>query len=324
MDHANTGGYSFLGATLPLSRETYNKPALTFEEQLDQKLIPRGLVVPDRDRALRWLQRVGYYRLSGYLYPYRFSRSDDTFRAGASFDTAISVYKFDARLRLLMLQAIERIEVAMRTSVTYHLSHELGPFGHMEEAHFKPYIPAGPNNPARGLDFADFKGKARTNEKQSSEVFVSHYRANYDNESLPLWMLTEIISFGTLSRIVENLSDRQIQRLIARDLALSQTQLVSWMRCLCYVRNICAHHGRLWNRELSVKPELLQRWRMQGVTRDKLYVVLLVVLHLLHEIAPNCNWKERVSDHILSNQDIAVSAMHFPGDWYRIDPWKLI
>jgi abortive infection bacteriophage resistance protein len=307
-----------------LSKPTYNKPALTFEGQLDQKLIPRGLIVEDRDRALRWLGRVGYYRLSGYLYPYRVSPVDDNFRPSASFDTAVSVYKFDSQLRLLLLQAIDRIEVAMRTSVTYHLSHALGPFGHMDQNHFKPYVPATTTSDSVGLDFAEFKRKAKNDERQSSEEFVGHYRNKYDNDDLPIWMLTEVISFGTLSRITENLQDKQIQRRIARDFALSQTQLISWMRCLCYIRNLCAHHSRIWNRPISVKPELLPKWRIQGITRDRLHVVLLVMLHLLQEIAPDCGWKGRMADHLLSNMEVSLSAMHLPDDWYRREPWKLI
>jgi abortive infection bacteriophage resistance protein len=300
----------------------YNKPALTYEQQLDLKLIPRGLVIEDRARALGWLRRVGYYRLSGYLYPYRVSAVDDNFRAGATFDTAVSVYKFDCELRLLLLQAIDRIEVAIRASITYHLGHELGPFGHMSPASYKPYVPPiVPGSSGQGLDFKDFGGKVVHAEKQSSEVFVAHYRAKYSNPDLPVWMLTEIVSFGFLSRLTENLIDKQIQRKIARDFGLSQSQLLSWLQSLCYIRNVCAHHGRLWNRTLSVKPELLPKWRKQGVTRDRLYVVLLMMLHLLEQIAPQSQWKRRMRDHLLSNMDVSLSAMNCPGDWYQREPW---
>lgn len=302
----------------------YNKPALSYEQQLDQKLIPRGLVVEDRTRALDWLRRVGYYRLSGYFYPYRVSTTDDNFRPGATFDTAVSVYKFDCELRLLLLQAIDRIEVAIRASITYHLGHELGPFGHMDSANYKAYVPPPtPGMSALGLDFKDFCGKVVSAEKQSSEVFIAHYRAKYSNPDLPVWMLTEIVSFGFLSRLTENLVDKQIQRKIARDFGLSQSQLISWLQSLCYLRNVCAHHGRLWNRTFSVKPELLPRWRKQGVTRDRLYVVLVMIVHLLDEIAPRSKWKQRMGDHLLSNMDVSLSAMHCPEDWYRREPWHL-
>jgi abortive infection bacteriophage resistance protein len=281
------------------------------------------LIVADRERALYWLRRIGYYRFSGYLFPYRISPDHDNFRTGSTFEDAVAVYKFDCELRLLLLQAIDRIEVAMRASVTYHLGHEIGPFGHMDGSNFKPYIPQTPTSGARGLDFGEFSRRVVSHEKQSSEVFITHFRAKYSDPYLPVWMLTEIVSFGTLSRITENLRDKQIQRKIARDFNLSQDQLISWLKCLSYIRNVCAHHGRLWNREFSIKPELLPRWRAQGVTRDRLYVVLLMMLHLLEEVVPKSQWKRRMAEHLLSTKQVPLSAMHCPDDWYRSIPWKI-
>src|SRR5437763_462945 len=104
--YANTGGYSFSQNTVTKIR--YTKPALSYEQQLDTKLIPRGLIVDDRERALRWLRRVGYYRLSGYFYPFRVSPTDDNFRPWTHFEAGVSLYKFDCHLRLLLMQAIDR------------------------------------------------------------------------------------------------------------------------------------------------------------------------------------------------------------------------
>jgi abortive infection bacteriophage resistance protein len=302
-------------------KTTYNKPALTYEQQLDDKLIPRGLVVRDRTAALRWLRRIGYYRLSGYLYPYRISPTHDNFKPGASFDDAVSMYKFDCHLRLLMLQAIDRIEVGIRASATYHLGHNLGPFGYTEQKNFKPYAVATSTAPAQGLDFPAFLRRVRDDERNSSEVFIDHYRANYSNSDLPIWMMTEIISFGTLCRLIENLVDKNLQRMVARDFGLSQSQLISWLRTLLYIRNVCAHHGRLWNRTISVKPELLPKWRLQGVTRDRIYVILLMTEKLISEIAPNAKWKARLVALIEANPQADRVAMQFPADWQTKAPW---
>jgi len=171
---------------------------------------------------------------------------------------------------------MDLIEVAFRASITYHLGHEQGPFGYMDTSQFKPCLPATADAPAEGINISKFRERLMSAEKQSSEMFICHYRAKYSNSILPIWMLTEIISFGTLSRITESLLDREIRRKIARDFGLSQDQLISWLRSLRYIRNVRAHHGRLWNRPLSVKPELLPKWKAQCVTRDRLYVVLLM------------------------------------------------
>lgn len=104
----------------------YKKSALTFAEQLAQ-LQKRGLAVEDSELAMRYLERVGYYRLMGYLYPFRKTASDD-FAADTSFEAAVELYEFDQKLHGLVLDAICHIEVAVRTAVTYDMGHAYGPF----------------------------------------------------------------------------------------------------------------------------------------------------------------------------------------------------
>lgn len=94
-------------------------------------------------------------------------------------------------------------------------------------------------------------------------------------------------------------------------------RLISWLRCIADIRIVCAHHGRLWNREISVKPELLPRWRGEAVNREKLYVVLVVVEHLIRKIAPESSWKGRLTEHLLSHIEVPLTAMRCPDDWYR-------
>jgi len=90
----------------------YLKAALSFPDQLAQ-LQQRGLHVTDPDRALHWLRRVSYYRLSAYFLPFK---NGESFRPGTEFNDVAGLYIFDRKLRLLVLDAIERIEVALRTS----------------------------------------------------------------------------------------------------------------------------------------------------------------------------------------------------------------
>jgi abortive infection bacteriophage resistance protein len=114
----------------------YGKPALSYQQQVTL-LTNRGLDCCDQDRTVEWLQRIGYYRLSAYFIPFRITGTDD-FRAGTRIDQIIDLYKFDCGLRLLVLQALDRIEVGVRAIITYHLSHELGAFGYTDPANFKP------------------------------------------------------------------------------------------------------------------------------------------------------------------------------------------
>jgi abortive infection bacteriophage resistance protein len=171
----------------------YNKPALSYEDQLNL-LVSRKLTCSDRARALEWLKRIGYYRLSAYFIPFRTIGSDD-FLAGTTLDSVVDLYKFDGNLRLLVMQAMDRIEVAVRGSITHHMAHTLGPFGYADANNFDPTY-----------KHAELLRTIAREEKRSAELFVDHYRGKYTSEPhLPIWMATELVSFGALSMMYANL-----------------------------------------------------------------------------------------------------------------------
>jgi abortive infection bacteriophage resistance protein len=298
----------------------YTKPALTYEQQLDL-LDSRGLTIPDRDRALHWLRRKGYFRLSAYFLPFKVHNTD-RYIAGATFTDIIKLYKFDAHLRLLLIKAIDRVEVALRASITYHFGHVLGPFGYTNAANFTPHVPSsGVGIPATGFDHVFLMRRIDSEISQSKEEFVRHYRLKYTSEvHLPIWMLTELMPFGTLSKMTEGVK-KSLRKQIAKDFEISQSQLTSWMETLTYIRNICAHHGRLWNRELSLKPELTREWKAAGISNTRIYCVFLVLAHFLHFASPRSRWKDMLMMTIFENPHIDLAAMGFPAKWYASEPW---
>ena len=107
-------------------KRQYNKPPLTFDEQLNRLLV-RGLIVENRELALSTFSTISYYRLSAYWYPFRQRNADgkatDNYISNTKFEEPLALYEFDRQLRLLVLDAIERIEVALRTKIThfYHI-----------------------------------------------------------------------------------------------------------------------------------------------------------------------------------------------------------
>ena len=105
----------------------YTKPALSFEQQADQ-LIQRGLIA-DKEKLVQRLEATSYFRLSGYLYPFREPGSDH-FREGTSLESVWKCCLFDQRLRTLLLDAIEAIEVFTRTQLAYYFAHQHGPFSY--------------------------------------------------------------------------------------------------------------------------------------------------------------------------------------------------
>lgn len=298
----------------------YTKPALTYDQQI-LLLQARGLRITSNEEALHWLARIGYYRLSAYFIPFK-EHNQDKFLPDATFQMVLDLYQFDARLRLLTMQAIDMIEVSVRAALTYRLGHDLGPFGYVDPSSFSPFVPSkGPGLPSRGFDHNDFMAKLRREIAQSKEEFVGHYQRKYTSEiHLPIWMATELLTFGTVSKMAAEIP-KGTRKQLARAYGISQSQFVSWLHCLVYVRNVCAHHGRLWNRELSLKPELLTEWGVSSSVAGRMYGVCLVLHHLLKHINPAFRWKEGLE--VLMEQYPGVNrvAMRFPSGWNTQAPW---
>lgn len=288
----------------------YTKPALTFDQQLD-RLRERGLTIHDPARATHWLRKVSYYRLSAYCLPFK---DADKFRPGTTFDQIAGLYIFDRKLRLLVMDAIERIEIAARTSITYEIAHTHGPFGHADSVNFDPKF-----------NHAEFMKELALEEKRARETFVAHFRAKYAEEPhLPVWMATELMSLGAVSKLYVALQPKIKQR-IADDFGVDKQFLVSWLHVLSYVRNICAHHKRLWNRELAVKPKLPSRcrqWPHQVPDNGHLYAVLVVMRHMLGIVSPNCKWRERLFCLLDEHQAVPLDAMRFPANWRTLALWR--
>ena len=291
----------------------YTKPPLTFEQQLDQ-LIDRGLSVPDRQVALHALERISYYRLSGYWRP--FKSSGETFEAGASFDVALSLYEFDRRLRLLVMDAIERAEIAVRTAVTYELAHRYGAFGHTD-----------PGNFWSGFKHGDYIASAEVEAKRARETFIDHYKTKYEGfPTLPIWMATEVISLGGLSRLYSGMK-KPDQTSIASAYGIHPPVLGSWLHTLTYVRNVCAHHSRLWNRVLGIRPKLPRNerdWFPPHVPHnDRLWVVLLILRRLMYHHHQGGDWQgdiERLVEPFVVDGRWRA-AMGFPDAWREHPVW---
>jgi abortive infection bacteriophage resistance protein len=294
----------------------YTKPSLTFDQQADL-LINRGLVVTDKKSLLIHLSNVSYYRLSAYWYPFR--QADDTLKPGTSFEMIWRRYTFDRQLRLLVMDAIERVEIAVRTQLINTFTLKYGAFGHLNPANL-PKI----NNDKR----IELIHKIRDEAIHSQERFVEHYRQKYRKENdLPLWMAVELMTFGMLFTLFRGI-ESEIKRNVAAVYGISAEVLDSWLLCLNQVRNICAHHGRLWNRTLGIKPAIPRRnkhpqWHTPvEVGNERLFAVLTLLRYLIAYVAPLSHWPDRVEKLLENYSDIPLAPMGFPREWKDCPIWK--
>jgi len=297
----------------------YRKQPLTFEQQAD-RLIERGLSA-DHPALIRCLSEVNYYRLSGYWYPFR-KPAEETFQPGTTLELIWDRYIFDRQLRVLTMDAIERIEVAIRTAVTNELTLRHGAFGHLDRSNL-PNISV--NRHRKMLE------KIQAEQDRSHEVFVAHYNSKYTSETnLPLWIAVELMSFGTVLTLFRG-SESVVKRNVATRYDISDDVLNSWLLSLNTVRNVCAHHGRLWNRSLGT-PIMIPRGRKHPDWHDpvelggnprRMFAVLSVLAYLVSRIAPQSKWRKRLV-HLWESKhtSIPIADMGFPENWKDSPIWK--
>lgn len=318
-DDADHGGFFMFAFRTAAMLKAYEKPPFTFEQQLE-RLSERGLSIDDWDYALYKLKTINYYRLSAYCRPFRVGNSPSSaprrFVPGARFEEVIKLYEFDRRLRLMVMDAIERIEIHVRALMTYHLGHKYGTFGHADASNFHPKF-----------DHSDWLQKIKDQARRSSDVFIAHYEGKYSGfPVLPIWMTAEVISLGSLSFAYKGLKSED-KKAIYGQLGLRDNRLGDWLHQLTYVRNVCAHHSRLWNRELSIHPRAVRDpvWKPPVTPRnDSVFFVLLVLRYLLRTMANGDQWREQAAGLIepIAREERWRSAMGMPDSWREHPIWR--
>ncbi|BCA59527.1 Abi family protein [Sphingomonas sp. HMP6] len=298
----------------------FAKPALDIPAQI-ALLEARGLTVPDHARAAHFLRYISYYRLRAYwmtLEAPAVQGQAHGFVAGASFEDILNLYIFDRQLRLLMIDAIERVEVAVRGVWAHQMAIRYGSHGYLD-----PGLYANPRFFANGM--ASFEEEF----DRSRDTFILHYKRKYTAPKLPpVWMAAEILSFGQLSKWIENLRASADRQALARPFGIDERIFCSFLRHLAVVRNICAHHGRLWDRALTVKMVLPKYPRDLAVSMNPaapaaIYNSLTMLAHILATVAPGSHWKSELGALLAATPGLNMAAMGFPADWQTRPAWKL-
>ena len=231
----------------------------------------RGIFVEDTGLAINTLQRVNYYRLVAYGLTLKNPSESDTYKEGTTFYQLVSLYEFDKKLRQLLLGALESVEVAFRTHIAYHHAHKYSPLGYEDHAHFQ--------DPTYHERF--IKNLKRFYEENKTELFVIHHRKKYEGV-FPFWVAIEVLTFSTLSMLYKNLlhEDKLFISKTYYNVHYKYTQ--SWLHTLTTIRNICAHHGRLYGKKLSISPQLFSKIRKR-VQSNTLFAAIIALFKLLNE-----------------------------------------
>lgn len=293
----------------------YNKVFLTYKEQL-QQLKERGLLVENENKALHLLENISYYRLSGYWYPLLSEKQNHIFKSNAQFETAFKLYCFDRELRQMVLVELEKIEVAIRSKMTYILSQKYGAFWFQQANLF--------SNP---ISHANALSKIGEEFKRSDEEFIVAFKNKYSDPLPPSWMTTEITSFGSLSILYKNLKPGKEKREIAHHFGLADSVFETWLHSIVYLRNVCAHHTRLWNRAMSIRPQMPRSPRKKwldniAIANNRTYFILSMINYLLQTVNPKNTFRARFKKLLEKYSNVDVAAMGFPKNWNEEFLWK--
>ena len=309
-----------------MSKTNYKKQPLSFQEQLNQ-LKKRELIIENDDKALHLLKHLSYYRLSGYWYTLlQEPKNKHLFKPKSSFEQVFNLYCFDRELRLLVLNQIEKIEIAIRSIISYECSQEWGTFWLSESNNFKSEYKY-----TRNIE------RILKEVKRSKEFFLDEYKRKYNELIPPSWISLEVCSFGSLSTTYSVLKSGKTKRNIAKNFGLNEKVFESWLHSIIYIRNICAHHSRLWNKHLAIKPILPNKTNHKWITsfilidsrtnkqlniKNRTYFALCMIKYLLETINPNNSFTKKSEDLFDRYPLVDKKAVGYTDNWKDEPLWR--
>ena len=298
------------------NRIPFHKP-YTSASDLVSLLQSRGLTVTDTVKAERYLEHIGYYRLSAYMYPLlQMPKERHLYKPNTSFSQVMMLYRFDKKLRLLIFNEIEKIEVAVRSAIVNVGSEMTGnPFWMTEGSNF--------------IDAVKFRHTMNLIDAElhrSREDFIVHFRETYSDAYPPAWILAEVLPFGVITNIFSNIRNIRTKKNIARRFGLQIAPFESWLTIVTLTRNSCCHHARVWNKQNTIRPMLPNRiagsWTTLPADTLRIYFNLCIIKYFLNIISPNNDMRDKIEALLSDFPSIDINAMGFPRGWENEPLWQ--
>lgn len=301
----------------------------------------------DQGFVVRTLKRVGYYRLSAYSYPFRepintqlpngaLDGRSERFIPGTTFEQVAALYEFDNKLRSCLGIALETLEVGLAVNIGY-VAGKRNPFAHLDRTFLDAIACAKPDNEARHPDvYEAWLDRYESHRKDAkNEQYVKHFTLNYDSK-LPIWVATEVLSFGSLVRLFSLLEPTDRTKIASLLGVKNGLSLHRWLLSLNVLRNHCAHHGRVWNRVLAYPPSRINTNMVQDdvrhlasiedANRGKLYFMAALLAYLVIKIDPDSNWprtfRTLIKKFPAASNITPENSMGFPADWELEPLWN--
>ena len=282
-----------------------HQPPMTIDEQVEN-LKNIGLIVEDEEYAKRILNDISYFRLIK-AYSLTLKSKNGIYAENVSFEQLVELYRFNANFRQIIFPEIEKVEINVRCRVANYFAEQYGVLGYLEEDNFV--------NPKYHQSFIDdIEGEIRRNAKAP---FVKNFRDNYEGGKLPIYALVEVFSFGTLSKFYKNMKNPD-KKAVAKSFGVGFTYLESWLESISYVRNICAHYGRLYNAKLSKTPMLYKEYSEIGIGNNRIFGVLLCIKQLLKNDSHWNIFVDKIELLFEKYESVDIKTMGFPENWKEL------
>ena len=295
------------------------KPALSIDNQI-AFLKEKGLNIDDEDRAKRYLANIGLFRLKAYRQLFYLPETKQ-FRPEATFSDVLDLYIFDRKIRILTFDALERIEIAIRSAISNVMSEAYGPHWFLIKNVFhRSYYNEEYNNLISNMKNCTGKnGNGR-----GTPSCESYYRNHEDPELPPSWIVIEVLSMSTWSKVYQNIRKTKLKKKISDPFGFDKDDFGHWIHALSKIRNICAHHDRLWNRSLKPTAAKPAKYTHPGMPTNKPYTNFAMIYAFLKSFTHTTTWNEKLFNLMDSKEDIDVRAlMGFPVEWYEFPFWQL-
>lgn len=293
----------------------YSKQILTIAQQV-QSYIDAGMVITSRADVEKALKAVGFYRLRGYSF-HLYDNATKKYVPGTKFEDVLKLYQFDQELAALIFSMISKIEVALRVRLVEALLIHGEPLVLQDSSIFKEKKLYWQNMSTVASEIA-----------RSNDVFIKHNFDNHDGE-VPVWATVEVLSFGTLSKIIKNLktgsgssysilaANYQYKSKKGNLVNPSQKMFASWIQGVSVLRNMCAHNSRIYNRTIHTSPEILDVDKIiPPSAHNGLYQTLLAMKYLRSSDEEWGAFVDEFDKLIQKNHSIiSLTAMNLPTDW---------
>ena len=295
----------------------FTKPYLNAYD-LIRLLQSRGLTVSDTEKAESYIEYIGYYRLSAYMYPLlQIPKELHQYKPNTSFGQVMMLYRFDKKLRLLAFNEIEKIEVAVRSAIV-----NVGC-----EMTNNPFWMTDSRNFIDARKFQHTMDLINNELRRSREDFIVHFKQTYSDPYPPAWILAEVLPFGVITNIYSNIKAPRIKKRISQKFGLQVAPFESWLTIVALTRNSCCHHARVWNKQNTIRPMMPNRMTGRWITLTtdalRIYFNLCIIKYFLNIISPNNDMKDKIQALLSAYPSIDINAMGFPRGWEAEPLWNI-